>query len=132
MFQEVQPKTHLLCFIQSQIWSYFGYFARRDGDSLEKVITQGRVDGSRKPRRPRTRWIDQVKSLAGSNSLREIFILLQRIMRDGMPFLMSKLSVMAGLNKPTNQPTMQTYFPDMLTKYAALSYCSEETTLQHW
>ena len=53
---EIQPKSRLML-------SYFGHIARRDGDCLEKVIMQGRVEGNRKRGRPRTRWIDQLKSL---------------------------------------------------------------------
>ena len=81
MLQDVQSKTSLLCLIQSQLLRYFGHIARRDGDCLEKVIMQGQVEGSRKPGRPRTRWIDQIKSLARSSSL-QIFILLPRIIRN--------------------------------------------------
>jgi len=63
ILEEVQPKKCLLFLIQSQILSYFGHIVRREGDSLEKVIMQGRVEGKRKPGRPRTRWIDQLKSM---------------------------------------------------------------------
>ena len=75
VLQEVQPKTRLLCLIQSQMLSFFGHVSRRDGDCLEKVIMQGRVEGSRKPGRPRTRWIDQIKSVAGSSSLQDLYSL---------------------------------------------------------
>ena len=61
VLQEVQTKTRLLSLIQSQMLSYFGHITRGDGDCLEKVIMQGQVEGSRKPGRPRTRWIDQNK-----------------------------------------------------------------------
>ena len=40
---------------------------------VEKVIIQGRVEGSRKPGRPKTRWIDQIKYLAGSSSLQDLY-----------------------------------------------------------
>ena len=58
--------------------TYFGHTARRDhGDCLEKVIMQGWVEGSRNPERPRATWIDQVKSLARSNSLQDLYSLVK-------------------------------------------------------
>ena len=55
---------------------YFGHIARRGGNSLEKVIMQGCVEGRRKPGRPRTRWIDQIKSMVGC-PLHELYNLVQ-------------------------------------------------------
>ena len=56
VLEEIQPKRRLLSYVQSQMMKYFGHIARRGGDSLEKVIMQGCVEGRRKPGRPRTRW----------------------------------------------------------------------------
>ena len=81
VIQEVQPKKRLLSLIQSQMLSYFGHIARRDGDCLEKVIMQGRVEGNRKPGRPRARWIDQIKSVARSRSLQELYSLTKDRLR---------------------------------------------------
>ena len=63
VLEEIQPKRRLLSHVQSQMMKYFGHIARRGGNSLEKVIMQGCVEGRRKPGRPRTRWIDQIKSM---------------------------------------------------------------------
>ena len=65
VLEEIQPKRRLLSQVQSQMMKYFGHIARRGGDSLKKVIMQGCVEGRRKPGRPRTRWIDQIKSMVG-------------------------------------------------------------------
>ena len=54
----------------------YTYIGRRGGDSLEKVIMQGCVEGRRKPGRPRTRWIDQIKSMVGC-PLHELYNLVQ-------------------------------------------------------
>ena len=97
--------------------SYFGHIARSDGDSLEKVIMQGQVEGNRKPGRPRTRWIDQIKSLAGSSSLFKIFILLQRRVRDCMSLLTSR-AISHDVIKPTTQKTM--LVPDHFPKLPLL------------
>ena len=51
--------------------TYFSHNARRGGHSLEKFIMLGRVEGRRKTGRTRTRWTDQIKSLAGSSSLQD-------------------------------------------------------------
>ena len=76
VLEEIQPKRRLLYHVQSQIMKYFGHIARRGGDSLEKVIMQGCVEGRRKPGRPRTRWIDQIKSMVGC-PLHELYNLVQ-------------------------------------------------------
>ena len=58
----------------------FGHIARRDGDSLEKIILQGRVEGSRKPLRPgpvgltkKKKKKKKKKSLPGSSSLQDLY-----------------------------------------------------------
>ena len=76
VLQEIKPKKRLLNIIQSQMLRYFGHIARREGDCFEKVIMQGRVEGSRSRGRPKARWIDQIKSLAGTNSLRLLYSLV--------------------------------------------------------
>ena len=76
VLEEIQPKRRLLSHVQSQMMKYFGHIARRGGNSLEKVIMQGCVEGRRKPGRPRTRWIDQIKSMVGC-PLHELYNLVQ-------------------------------------------------------
>ncbi len=53
----IHPENSLHSTVNRQMLSYFGHIARCEGDSLKKVIMQGRVEGKRKPGRPRTRWI---------------------------------------------------------------------------
>ena len=72
----IQPKRRLLSHVQNQMMKYFGHIARRGGNSLEKVIMQGCVEGRRKPGRPRTRWIDQIKSMVGC-PIHELYNLVQ-------------------------------------------------------
>ena len=76
ILEEIQPKRRLLSHVQSQMMKYFGHIGRRGGNSLEKVIMQGCVIGRRKPGRPRTRWIDQIKSMVGC-PLHELYNLVQ-------------------------------------------------------
>ena len=65
VLQEVGVKTRLLGHINSQTLSYFGHIARRQGNCLEKVIMQGKIEGARGPGRPKSRWFDRIKSLVG-------------------------------------------------------------------
>ena len=44
---------------------YFGHIARREGDSLEKIIIQGKMEGRRKRGRQKTRWLDGIKNITG-------------------------------------------------------------------
>ena len=101
VLQEVQPKTRLLCLGQSQILSSFGHKAKIYRDCLKKFIMQRRVEGSKKPGRSRTRWIDK-KNPWPDHALFKIFILLPRIVRDGVPFLTSRAVSHDGI-KPTNK-----------------------------
>ena len=43
---------------------YFGDIMRRQG-SLEKAVTPGKVEVSRKRGRPNTRWVDSIKEALG-------------------------------------------------------------------
>ena len=65
VLQEVGVKNRLLSFINSQALNYFGHIARRENNCLEKVLMQGKIEGSRRRGRPRIRWIDRIKALVG-------------------------------------------------------------------
>ena len=64
VLQEIGQKR-LLSRINQQTLSYFGHIARRQGNCLEKVILQGKIEGTRKPGRPKSRWINRIKKLVG-------------------------------------------------------------------
>ena len=65
VLQEVNPKKRLLDMINHSALSYFGHIARREDNCLEKVILQGKIEGSRRPGRPKAKWMDRIKSLVG-------------------------------------------------------------------
>ena len=44
---------------------YFGHVSRREGDNLEKIIVQGRVEGTRKRGRQKLRWADGLRDRTG-------------------------------------------------------------------
>ena len=104
VLEEIQPKRRLLSHVQSQMMKYFGHIARRGGNSLEKVIMQGCVKGRRKPGRPRTRWIDQIKSMVGC-PLHELYNLVQESSEVVWCCCSRELSVMTGPYRPTDRPT---------------------------
>ena len=105
VLEEIQPKRRLLSHVQSQMMKYFGHIARRGGDSLEKVIIQGCVEGRRKPGRPRTRWIDQIKSMVGC-PLHELYNRVQDRQRwCDVVAVASCTSVITGPYRPTDRST---------------------------
>ena len=102
VLEEIQPKRRLLSHVQSQMMKYFGHIARRGGNSLEKVIMQGCVKGRRRPGRPRTRWIDQIKSMVGC-PLHELYNLVQD--RQRWCDVVAVRAVSHDRTIPTDRPT---------------------------
>jgi len=49
----------------SILWSHHGHTMRKQGDCLEKEIMQGTMPGVHRRGRPRTAWIDNIKSWTG-------------------------------------------------------------------
>jgi len=66
VLNEIGTQPMLRSSIDSRKLSYFGHVCRKDG-SLEKLIMQGMVEGSRRRGRPATAWADDVKRNAGMN-----------------------------------------------------------------
>lgn len=52
-----------ICF--QRIFKYFSHIARKNPDSLEKLMVAGRVDGRRSRGSSPTCWSDLVKTLTG-------------------------------------------------------------------
>ncbi|XP_077978897.1 uncharacterized protein LOC144434317 [Glandiceps talaboti] len=65
ILQDIGQKQRLLDRVNQLTLSYFDHVARRQGNCLEKVILQGKIEGSRRPERQRSRWIDRVTNLMG-------------------------------------------------------------------
>ena len=66
ILEEIGTKR-LLDKVNQHTLSYFGHIARRQGECLEKVVLQGKIEGTRRPGCPRSRWIDRVKNLVGKS-----------------------------------------------------------------
>jgi len=58
-------KRELLDTIKSRKLAYYGHSMRKQGSCLEKEIMQGTMPGARRRGRPRTAWMDNIKSWTG-------------------------------------------------------------------
>lgn len=67
ILQELGIKQRLSSVVQSRILQYFGHVSRRGNDSIERLVVQGRVEGTRSRGRSPMRWTDQVKSAIGGH-----------------------------------------------------------------
>ena len=50
---------------QSKELAYYGHAMRKQGSCLEKEIMQGTMPGARRRGRPRTAWVDNIKTWTG-------------------------------------------------------------------
>ncbi|CAH2257805.1 jg8961 [Pararge aegeria aegeria] len=48
--------------VQARILTFFGHVSRRDNDSIERLVVQGRIEGTRSRGRSPIRWADQIKA----------------------------------------------------------------------
>jgi len=58
-------KKELLDTVKSRKLAYFGHTMRKQGSCLEKEIMQGTMPGARMRGRPRTAWMDNIKTWTG-------------------------------------------------------------------
>ncbi|PZC84789.1 hypothetical protein B5X24_HaOG203779 [Helicoverpa armigera] len=66
ILQELGVTRRLSTIVQTRILQYFGHVSRRDNNSIERLVVQGKVEGTRSRGRSPMRWTDQVKSAVGS------------------------------------------------------------------
>jgi len=58
-------KRELLDTVKARKLAYYGHTMRKQGSWLEKEIMQGTMPGARRRGRPRTAWMDNIKSWTG-------------------------------------------------------------------
>jgi len=58
-------KRELLDTVKAKKLAYYGHTMRIQGSCLEKEIMQGTVPGARRRGRPRTAWVDNIKTWTG-------------------------------------------------------------------
>ncbi|KAJ0175536.1 hypothetical protein K1T71_008695 [Dendrolimus kikuchii] len=55
-------KQRLSSIVQGRILTFFGHITRREDTSVERLVVQGKVEGTRARGRSPMRWTDQIKS----------------------------------------------------------------------
>ena len=55
----------LLDTVKARKLAYYGHTMRKQGSCVEKEIVQGRMPGARRLGRPRTAWMDNIKTWTG-------------------------------------------------------------------
>ena len=58
-------KMNMLRTVKERKMIYFGHIMRKEGTCIEKEIMQGTIPGGRGRGRPRTNWLDNIKTWTG-------------------------------------------------------------------
>ena len=58
-------KRELLDTVKARKLAYYGHTMRKQRSCLEKEIMQGTLSGARRRKRPRTAWMDNIKTWTG-------------------------------------------------------------------
>jgi len=65
VLNKARVKRKLLDIVNARKLAYYGHTMRKQGSCLEKEIMQGTMPGARKRGRPRTAWMDNIKTRTG-------------------------------------------------------------------
>ena len=65
VFNKAGVKMELLDTVKARKLAYYGHTWRKQGSCLEKEIMQGTMPGAHRRGRPRTAWMDNVKTWTG-------------------------------------------------------------------
>jgi len=65
VFNKAGVKKELLDTVKARKLAYYGHTKRKQGSCLEKEILQGTMPGARRRGRPRTAWMDNIKTWRG-------------------------------------------------------------------
>ena len=65
VFNKAGVKKKLLDTVKARKLAYYGHITRKQGSCLEKEIMQGTMPGVRRRGRPRTAWMDNIKTWTG-------------------------------------------------------------------
>jgi len=65
VLDKAEVKRELLDAVKARKLAYYGHPMRKQGSCLEKEIMQGTVSGARRRGRPRTAWMDNIKTWTG-------------------------------------------------------------------
>ncbi|CAH2238710.1 jg17578 [Pararge aegeria aegeria] len=62
ILEELGITQRLSSIVQARILTFFGHVSRRDNDSIERLVVQGRIEGTRSRGRSPMRWADRIKA----------------------------------------------------------------------
>ncbi|CAH2237632.1 jg18857 [Pararge aegeria aegeria] len=62
ILEELGITQRLSSIVQARTLTFFGHVSRRDNDSIERLVVQGRIEGTRSRGRSPMRWADQIKA----------------------------------------------------------------------
>ena len=65
VLNKAEVKRELLDTVKARKLAYYGHTMRKQGSCLEKEIMQGTMSGARRRGRPRTAWMDNIKTWTG-------------------------------------------------------------------
>lgn len=65
IIKQLKISRRLSSRVDEKILQFFGHIVRRDGENLEKIILQGKIEGTRPRGRTASRWIDQITKITG-------------------------------------------------------------------
>jgi len=65
-------QRELLDAVKARKLAYYGHTMRKQGSCLEKEIMQGTMAGARRRGRPRTAWVDNIKTWTGLSAQESI------------------------------------------------------------
>jgi len=65
VLNKAEIKRKLLDTVKASKLAYYGHTMRKQGSFLEKEIMQGTAPGARRRGRPRTAWMDNIKTWRG-------------------------------------------------------------------
>ena len=83
---------------QSKELAYYGHATRKQGSCLEKEIMQGTMPGARRRGRPRTAWMDNIKTWTGLTVEEST-----RMTEDRDKILMEKVGLCPWCGQPSNR-----------------------------
>ena len=67
VLEQIGTERQLLSNIKTRKLKYFGHIVRKKGNCLEKEIMQGTTGGARARGKPRTNWMENIRSWTGLN-----------------------------------------------------------------
>jgi len=65
VLNKAEVKRELLDTVKARKLAYYGHTMRKQGSCLEKEAMQGTMPGARRRGRPRTAWVDNIKTWTG-------------------------------------------------------------------